>query len=345
MANIMINKTCNLKCPYCFANEFVNKFDQNHVGINDITLENFKVAVDFITRTEPHIGIIGGEPTLHRHFKEIMEELIYNPRVETVTLYTNGVYLDKYAPILSHRKIGMLVNCNTPEVMGEGQYKKLIASLDKMIFEYYKGDQLTLGINMFGENFEYDYIIDLLKKYNMKHVRTSIVVPNTDDKRNNNSLQYFRKMKPRVMQFFRELYSLGIVPTYDCNQMPICVYSKEDLDFIHAFTQLPTFNPMIKFNLAEGSACSPVIDILQDLTAVRCFGMSEYEKVNILDYNDLNEIRMHFTLSQDNYSRMIPIDEECKSCKLFGIGCCMQGCIAFKRNKITQIKERVQDLL
>ena len=23
MANIMFNETCNLKCPYCFANEFV----------------------------------------------------------------------------------------------------------------------------------------------------------------------------------------------------------------------------------------------------------------------------------------------------------------------------------
>ncbi len=35
MANIMINEDCNLRCPYCFANEFVNK------KTNNVTEENF----------------------------------------------------------------------------------------------------------------------------------------------------------------------------------------------------------------------------------------------------------------------------------------------------------------
>ena len=28
MANIFLTKKCNLKCPYCFADEFVNKDNQ-----------------------------------------------------------------------------------------------------------------------------------------------------------------------------------------------------------------------------------------------------------------------------------------------------------------------------
>jgi len=68
MANIMLTKRCNLKCPYCFAEEFVNKSG------DDISIENFKVALDFAL-TNPHeqIGLIGGEPTLHNNFKEILE--------------------------------------------------------------------------------------------------------------------------------------------------------------------------------------------------------------------------------------------------------------------------------
>lgn len=45
MANIMMTDVCNLRCPYCFANEFVNK------DTNEISEENFNRAVDFIVVT------------------------------------------------------------------------------------------------------------------------------------------------------------------------------------------------------------------------------------------------------------------------------------------------------
>lgn len=38
MANIMMTDACNLNCPYCFANEFVNK------NKNEITEEAFDKA-------------------------------------------------------------------------------------------------------------------------------------------------------------------------------------------------------------------------------------------------------------------------------------------------------------
>ena len=60
MANILLTYSCNLRCPYCFANEFVGKEN------TDITIENLLKVVSFITRTGPaNIGLIGGEPTLH----------------------------------------------------------------------------------------------------------------------------------------------------------------------------------------------------------------------------------------------------------------------------------------
>lgn len=47
MANVMITQRCNLSCPYCFANEFTNN------NTNDITIENFIKALDFI-KTDPN---------------------------------------------------------------------------------------------------------------------------------------------------------------------------------------------------------------------------------------------------------------------------------------------------
>lgn len=48
MANIMLTDACNLKCPYCFANEFVNK------DKNDITEEAIDEAKDFIVGDGTH---------------------------------------------------------------------------------------------------------------------------------------------------------------------------------------------------------------------------------------------------------------------------------------------------
>lgn len=68
MANIMLNDYCNLDCSYCFTKSaYCN-------NINNITINNFKLALDFILKdNEELIGLIGGEPTLHSNFEEIVQ--------------------------------------------------------------------------------------------------------------------------------------------------------------------------------------------------------------------------------------------------------------------------------
>ena len=91
MTNILLTYRCNLHCSYCFANEFVNKENK------DITISNFLKAVSFVTKSEnADVGLIGGEPTLHPGFLEIMELLIANQRVSQISLFTNGMMLDRF---------------------------------------------------------------------------------------------------------------------------------------------------------------------------------------------------------------------------------------------------------
>ena len=72
MANILLTNVCNLQCPYCFANYYT------HDIAEEITLESFKKALDFIASSNNQnekIGLIGGEPTLHTQFGEILENI------------------------------------------------------------------------------------------------------------------------------------------------------------------------------------------------------------------------------------------------------------------------------
>ena len=154
MPNIMLTYRCNLHCSYCFANEFVNKEK------TDISLENFQTALEFLTRSgETHVGLIGGEPTLHPDFQNFMEILIANQKVSGITVYTNGLLLDQYVPQIVHPKVRVLVNCNSPQIIGEKSYSIIKSNLDVLIGQYYMKDRVNLGINLFSNDLDYTYIL------------------------------------------------------------------------------------------------------------------------------------------------------------------------------------------
>jgi sulfatase maturation enzyme AslB (radical SAM superfamily) len=335
----MINEVCNLKCPYCFANEFVNVKQTDHLTHNNITLENFDKAVKFaLTEENPRIGIIGGEPTLHPQFKEIMERLICDDSITDVVVFTNATYIEKYFKLLTHKKIFMLINCNSPSDMGQAQFDKMVENLDTAINEYYMKDKITLGINMYKPGFEYDYILKLLDKYGLAHVRTSITVPNTEDKKEFDVLEYFRSMKESVFKFFRELEKRGIMPTYDCNYMPTCVPTQEEMKWLEKFWDLEDKSKR-RCNITDCSKCSPVIDILPDLNAVRCFGMSREHKVPISKFGNIAELRDYYLNYFDSFAYNIYSSEKCKTCEQREKMQCMGGCLAFKANKIRNARQ------
>ena len=128
MPNIMLTYRCNLSCPYCFANEFVNKQS------TDITFENFQSAVRFITKDGPaFLGLIGGEPTLHKDFKRILTAIIEDRKIKECTIYTNGLELDSYFDEVASPKFRLLVNCNSPETIGETRFARIVNNLDILI--------------------------------------------------------------------------------------------------------------------------------------------------------------------------------------------------------------------
>jgi hypothetical protein len=124
MASIILTTRCNLHCPYCFASGFVNREK------SDISITHFLQAVSFITRTESSVSLIGGEPTIHPGFQTIMDLLIANPRVNNVNLFTNNIFSDQYIPQMTHPKVTVIVNCNSPLDVGKEIYARFQQNLD-----------------------------------------------------------------------------------------------------------------------------------------------------------------------------------------------------------------------
>ena len=317
MANIALLNKCNLRCPYCFADNYTEgKLDQ-------ISKDAFLRLLDF-SAPDKEVGIIGGEPLLHKDFDSLAEILRDDYRFLRATVFTNGIFIDKHLNSLIHPKFIILINVNSACDIGKENFAKIDENID-LLCQYGMKSNVTLGINVYKENQDFSDFLYLVKKYSFKKIRLSVVIP--QDK-GQGGIGYFYKMKPTLFNLYKELKSLGVSPCYDCNAIPECVYTSEEKEFL---SSLP-FTSDYERDIFTGkrSVCSPVIDLYPDLTATRCFGCYDNLRVSIEDFECINDLKNHFFMEIDSklvhsYSR-----PECKNCYRYKTFACFGGCLCYK---------------
>lgn len=337
MANIMLTYRCNLNCPYCFANEFVNKENL------DISDENFDKAVDFLTNCGvDDVGLIGGEPLLHKNFKSIIIKLINNPRIKTIRVYTNGLLMDKFIPELVSSKVRMLVNCNSPFQIGSENFEKLVNNLEIFLMQYHMRNRMNIGINIYRHDMDYKYIINILQKFNLHKIRISITVPDFSKEKTTNAIEFFDNWKVFLMEFFKHMDEIQVVPYYDCNKPPYCIWNEEEKKWLEGYVSK---YPIKETNLVGNhSFCHPVIDILPNLEAVRCFGLSHMERVKLNEFDSLDEIIQYFRGKVDGFAYCISAADVCRNCHTKDTGECTSGCLGFKLEKINKAQKYIGEL-
>ena len=334
MPNIMLTYRCNLKCSYCFANEFVNRDKA------EISVRNFLKAVSFITRTENYIGLIGGEPTLHPGFQTIAELLIANPKVKGVRLFTNGLLLDQFFPAITHPKFEICVNCNSPSAVGESAYARLTRNLDFLFQRDDTKNRVLLGFNLYSDDMDYSYMIELLQRYGLHRVRMSLTVPDFSACGEADSMENFRKRKEFLLDFYKKMDSIQVLPFSDCNHPPYCIWTEEEKKWLESYAARYAKGPC---NLVGyHSNCSPVIDILPNLQAVRCFRMSDFMKVPIDDFQDIPELSSFFRNEIDSVACKLPACEDCRNCREWKNRHCFAGCIGYKASKIRSCNSMIE---
>lgn len=336
MPNIMLTYRCNLRCPYCFANEFVNRTDC------DITEENFRKAVAFAAgQPKTTVGLIGGEPTIHPKLADFIRILAENPNIETVMVYSNGLQLEPLLKVMAEAGVGsivrVLVNCNSPKVMGERNYERLKESLDLAFGTYHVGQQIKFGLNLYDNNFDYSFIKELLVRYGQHQLRISLTVPDFGVCGRVDPVENFKSRKAYLLQFFKEMDEIGVMPYYDCNKPPQCIWTDEEWAwlcwYVNKYRSVAT-------NLTDQtSRCQPVVDILPNLRAVRCFGMSDFEKVSIEDFETISDLQNYFRNRVDSEAFRTCGSDACRDCYDRKTGYCSGGCLGYKQDQIKQMNE------
>ena len=265
-----------------------------------------------------HIGIIGGEPTLHPQFDEILKEVNkYCKECNTdATLFTNGIELEKHLPYIGDR-IGILINYNNPANMPKSLAEKLDATLEHLNDLSWFDRKVNLGCNVHMNCTDYSYMWNVVDKYNLDHIRCSVVSPGGiyipwREKKED----YYNIMKPIFIQFCKDAIKHHCRLGMDCGHIPMCYFTLEEKEIVQ--------------EACDGlyqDFCEPVIDITTDFRATACFGA--YDPVDIRDFNDVMELH-RFLLAKKTLPRASAnCTGRCSTCKKHKLLQCQGGCLGF----------------
>ena len=321
MPNIAITNYCNLKCPYCFADDMIQEEKEF------ITMDNFLTFLSFVSRSGPQrIGIIGGEPTLHPQFGNILymlNQYCYDAQ-STGVVFTNGIELEKWLNYIGD-DVTVLVNCNNPKNQTEKQYSKMIHTLEVAASKgMIESDKVRCGCNIYLDG-DYSYFWNIVDKFHNPVVRCSIVSPggcykkqwsNQESKEN-----YYRKLKPMLIDFVKEADKRNVKIGFDCNQIPICMLTDEEKILIERVAEA-LYQPI----------CAPVIDVDTSLKAFSCFGTYDSNGAEIKDFNNFEEVQRYLFLEYTSNKIKQNGKGMCEGCKQHELYQCQGGCLSFVEN-------------
>jgi hypothetical protein len=227
-------------------------------------------------------------------------------------------------------------------MIGDQAFTCLVKNLDLLILHHNMKGHVQLGINLYNNDMDYSYIVNLLQRYNMHRVRTSITVPNFSSNNVLDAMEYFSKRKKFLLDFYRSMDSINVLPYSDCNRPPYCIWDDAEKKWLEEYVAK---HPEQHTNLTDHySMCTPAIDILPDLRAVRCFGMSDFLKVPISDFADLDDITHFFLNEIDANAYKLPTCADCKDCHEFKTLHCIGCCIGYKASRIRSCNEAIANL-
>lgn len=310
MANVLLTTKCNLKCPYCFAQERLSEGQKLTMSRSDVDK-----VIDFLKRSNhPVFRAMGGEPTLHPEFPAILQTALDNGM--RVDVLSNATWPESHNQLfqrISPRRLFFLLNIDHPDRYLPKIWQRIEGNLAAVAGR----GSVTLSFNIFEKQPRYEYILDLTKKYRIDNVRMSFSLPVVGASNACLKLDEYKAMAPFVVEFARRAEEGGVQVRMD-NAVPLCMFSYEQAGEL-----------IMKgvVDLQRNLHCDPVIDIGPDLRVWCCFCLSKMWNRHLDEFKNLEEIHAYYRKAMGLYqTRLYPMDE-CHECQYRELWNCQGGCL------------------
>lgn len=312
MTNLIISRTCNQSCSYCFASD-----ESTGQQPEFMSLETYERCLDFLDRSGiQQARFLGGEPTLHPQFAEFVRRA--RARGKIIVVFTNGLMPGpalEALDALPTEQCAIVMNVSTTGKSGtatplSGQRR---AALQRL------GQKIQLGCNIYRPDFDIDWLIDLVVETGCKRaVRVGLAQPVLGGQNVSLPVRSYPWVGERIAQFAERAAALGIQIELDCGFVR-CMFSDA------AVARLEELGADL------GWRCSPVIDIDTNEDAFHCFPLSASYSAPGGFLADprwtADGLRALFESQAAPY-RQAGIYKECAICRYKHHQICSGGCLA-----------------
>lgn len=319
--NFIITKKCDKNCPYCFAHQARVEDPTSYM-----TLDQFSRLVDQCHIN--HVKLLGGEPTQHPNFPEILS--ILEGKNKSITLISNFLFKE---PILRAildclrrgTNLGFLVNSTDLDQRNRLDiFKHNYKTLYNFLYPRNLEEKLNCGITIYeGNNLDY-YInyLELLKTNlpKIERLRISINFPGNDEDKGPEKIINRTDLGEIMLGVITWCLNNFITPSIDCCYFPCLFKNKEELKIVQKFTE--------KSRCRCGHEGAPA-DIFPDETVSFCYPLKNKIALNFQDYHSDREVNKALVTEYQIVKSLVEVPEACKTCQFFECGMCEGPCLGF----------------
>ena len=301
--NLLITTVCNLDCPYCFAGSLRKRkgSQQKGMGKREMSRAELDRVVSSLDPEVDPVRLMGGEPTLHSEYPEILRFL--KMRGFQVVVFTNGTQsvLHQTAPFLPDR---ILLNLNARDFYPEFQIQTILENLILL------GERVELGYTVTSPDFDLDWIRQLILAQGLQpRIRLGLAQPVLGGDNVYLPDADLPEAHAGVARWAKHLAGDGIRLSLDCGFMR-CHFSEAEL------------NDLIRAGTALRFDCSPAVDVGPGLETWRCYAFTQQKGLDGSDFKGEKACKEWFAQQE------IMINPACTHCQHLRSGWCQGGCRA-----------------
>jgi radical SAM protein with 4Fe4S-binding SPASM domain len=351
--NIILNSYCNLKCNYCFADEYMEETVKSPGKSMDFDYFTSEMLPKI--KTAPVLNFMGGEPTLHPQFTEIFSQTLDQMLpFSNLGVFTNGLMPDKVLDCMKdaigingsiQKKItfSVLLNWQTKENISEKNHERC-REVAKELFRK-NGYGVTFSINLYSKDQElYEQCREIDEIYQeiglpadqQYRIRVSPAFPIVGEEKNSYlPIRDYPKVGRAMLDILKEFPQMAF--RFDCSFPPCFLddiqedeYGLEERFYFHSYKQVPDIRDWSTKQIYFGCADGSPMDIDSKGDCFNCFPFHDLKLGNISDFKEVNpisEARMGSKFLTTVFETTKP-KEPCASCPHYMVKC-SSGCFSY----------------
>ena len=325
--NILLTNRCNRRCPYCFAQERVSYPREGGAARPAppfISRTDYRTAIAFAAKKPSRrgLGILGGEPSMHPDFVELLTEAWELGL--TTCVFTNGLWREtqieavEAAPPEHRRRVKIVLNVNEPDRTPDAERRGQDRLLRRL------GRRCTLSFNVYHVDFDGAFLVDLVQRHRTRRsIRLGVSMPVAGFPTEHVPLEDYPKLASGLLALARRCDEHDVQLAFDCGFL-LCMLPAEAI------------GELVLTGARFAASCGPAVDVGTDLSTWACFPLSAFSgpEDHLSHFDDEPALDRHF---RDKFERLYRSGAlpECVTCRHRRRRQCSGGCAAHVHRRLS----------